>query len=196
MEMVPGQGGVPGTAHLDLLPRKLLTSGRHWQLLFAFFSLHCSHDHRSAYGIPIAAINVMGLALLAYANNKGALSGYFSLCWAEPAVFTTLLSFVSSDAAGSTKKVVTAIILQWSYAFGCAVGPQTYLESEAPHYPTAKRTMMAFGVVALASICVIPALNFWENRRRDRRSEKLPLGVDPEFADLTDKENPEFRYSY
>lgn len=166
------------------------------ELLFAFFSLHCLRNYRSAYGIPIAAINVMGLALLAYANNKGALAGYYIWGIAEVVSYTTLLSFVSSDAAGSTKKVVTAIILQWSYAVGCAVGPQTYLESEAPHYPTAKRTMMAFGVVALASICVIPALNFWENKRRDRRSEKLPPGVDPEFADLTDRENPEFRYSY
>lgn len=166
------------------------------EILFAFFSLHFLRNYRSAYGIPIAALNVMSLALLAYANDPGALSGYYLWGAFEPMAYTTLLSFISSDAAGSTKKVVAAVILQESYAAGACIGPQTYIDSEAPHYPTAKRTMMAFGVVAFASLCAIPALNFWENKRRDRKGEKLPPGVDPEFADLTDKENPEFRYSY
>lgn len=166
------------------------------EILFAFLSLHFLRRYRCAYGIPVAALNVMSLALLAYANNNGAFSGYVLWGAFEPMVYTTLLSFVSSDAAGSTKKIVMAIILQLSYAAGNAVAPQTYKESEKPHYITAKIVMMAFGAVAFACLCLIPIVNFLENRRRDRRADELPPGVDPEFADLTDKENPEFRYSY
>lgn len=88
------------------------------EVLFALLSLNFFKRTRSVYGIFSAVVMTMSLGLLAWGNNPGALSGYILWGSYEPLVYTSLLSFVSSDASGSTKKDhnlhdTTDIVCNW-----------------------------------------------------------------------------------
>ncbi|ABN64395.1 allantoate permease [Scheffersomyces stipitis CBS 6054] len=143
-------------------------------------------------------IAVVGECFLAFSNNhKLQLAGYI-LYSIAPVGFICLLSIISSNVAGHTKKVTTNAIYLVSYCVGNLIGPQTFLEREAPNYKTAKICIAAFGVFSIAILGAIWFVYWFDNRSRDRMSsdaaEDFALIDNHEFADLTDKENPLFRY--
>lgn len=88
------------------------------------------------------------------------------------------------------------------YAAGNLTAPQLFISSEYPRYPTAFRGMIA----AFVSIIVLEIILFvylvWENRRRDRkygkvdRTQEIAEPLEEDFLDLTDKEQPHFRYMF
>lgn len=84
-----------------------------------------------------------------------------------------------------------------AYCVGNLVGPQTFRESDAPDYNGAKIAMVVCSVASFLFILAIWALMLIENRRREKlaNQEKFARIENHEFADLTDKENPLFRYT-
>jgi hypothetical protein len=114
---------------------------------------------------------------------------------------TLTLSMVSRNIAGQTKKasVVAAIFIAW--AAGNAVGPQVFLERDAPRY------FIAFSVhLACYSLMLIAIffLRWWLKRENAKKDALLrtdmPEAGDPNmvhaFEDRTDRENVNFRYVY
>lgn len=166
------------------------------QLFLPFITERFFCDRRMYYVIFFGALNVMCLCFLAWGTNKMGLAGYYLWGFAAPVADCGLLSMVTSNSAGYTKKLVVSGIVMVGYCVGNICGPQTFKESEADNYPTAKATMAGCSVAALFLFVVLLIINIFENKRRDRKNEKLPPEIeDPEFADLTDFENPEFRYA-
>lgn len=111
---------------------------------------------------------------------------------------TLTLSMVSRNVAGQTKKasVVAATFIAW--AAGNAVGPQVFLERDAPRYFIAFSVHLVCYTLMLLSIFF---LRWWlkrENARKD--AVLLPEVGDPNmvhaFEDRTDRENVNFRYVY
>ncbi|PYH85662.1 MFS general substrate transporter [Aspergillus uvarum CBS 121591] len=109
------------------------------------------------------------------------------------------LSIISSNVAGFTKRSTTSALLFIAYCVGNIVGPQFFLSSEEPHYPTGMKAAisgLAFGAFFL--ICLLVYYVF-ENQRRDRaygppvqmtETEELALGL----SNRTDLEMEDFRY--
>ncbi|KAM0807689.1 putative Major facilitator superfamily (MFS) profile domain-containing protein [Seiridium cardinale] len=118
------------------------------------------------------------------------------------AAFVLVLSLQTANTAGHTKKVVTNAVLFLGYCTGNIAGPFFYLSSQAPYYQLGIWSMI---VSHLLEVCII--ITFWalmshENRRRDKIQSEMAGGLQGRdldstaFADMTDRENLNFRYIY
>ncbi|OOQ88731.1 putative 2-ketogluconate transporter [Penicillium brasilianum] len=110
------------------------------------------------------------------------------------------LSIVTRNVAGQTKKSVVIACNFVFWAVGNAIGPQTFRSKDAPRYFPALATVL--GCFVLLEV-VLLSLRTWyitENKRRDRKVEQGEVTADTAFAhsfeDITDRENPNFRYIY
>ena len=86
-------------------------------------------------------------------------------------------------------------ILLMSFCLGNILGPLSFRKGDAPAYTPAKITILAVSAVAVGFTLMLMYYYRWENKRRDRAMEGVEHKPDREFLDLTDRENPAFRYS-
>lgn len=151
-------------------------------------------NRRMLVGLFGEAVSLLSCCLLAFAPSAaGQLAGYW-IFYVTPVAFVCMLSCVASNSAGHTKKIIVNALSLIAYCIGNLIGPLTFLESEEPSYPTAKIVMVVCCVVCIISMSGLYLVNFLANKRRDQRDERLNI-ENSEFADLTDKQNPEFRYA-
>lgn len=159
-------------------------------------------------------VHVLNVEIHRNASLAGVyLMGFYNVPW----VF--MLSLCSSNVAGATKKsfmgVSIAIIYgkssqeqvkqhrsltRASIAVGNIIGPQFFLQRQAPHYVLGIGAMLTAFAVMTASGLAYYVYCFYENKRRDRiygDSKTLATGEsDLEVLDHTDRENQRFRYIY
>ncbi|KAI1157993.1 putative MFS transporter [Nemania serpens] len=120
--------------------------------------------------------------------------GYSLIGFFGPVVGLTV-SLGAANVAGETKRSYAAAAVFVAYCVGNIVGPQLVRsETRAEHYPALWTGLIIFYVVTILAACALYVILFRENRRREQ------LGLDERerdrmaFKDLTDKENPYFRY--
>lgn len=147
--------------------------------------------------LPIAmfgmALNIIATCLLAFSKNDTVMYVGFVMLLLLPMGFICVLSCISSNVAGHTKKTTVNGIVLVGYCIGNLIGPQTFLATEAPRYQTAIICMIScdtVGFLILAALFVsYTAMN------RNKAATKVEVCENSEFADLTDRENPLFRYT-
>lgn len=150
----------------------------------------------STSGLLIAALGMLLIACLPESKNVGRLVGYY-LTQASPTPFVALLSLISTNVAGWTKKTTVAALYLIGYCVGNIIGPQIFAEKDAPEYRPAEITIIVCYFVCVVDIIFI---YFWCKRENKK---KAAIRAAPgyiklegqEFLDLTDRENPEFIYS-
>lgn len=168
----------------------IISGGIAFLLCFIFRS-------RLIVGSIINTFILMGMLILAFASNRGArLFGYYTF-YLSTAVMAVVISYIGSNIGGSTKKSVVYAFFSIGYCVGNIIGPQTYRAEQAPKYVGARTALIVAFVVSTACLLGVYVIDRLENRRRDKReaageTPELPKGW--EFADLTDKQNPNFRY--
>ncbi|KAJ9645603.1 hypothetical protein H2204_001184 [Knufia peltigerae] len=140
------------------------------------------------------AISLMaGLATGGPTNHRiGQLMGYYMWLGNSATALIIILSCISTNVAGYTKKTTVNAMVLIAYCVGFLIGPQTF--RNAPYYSDGKYTTIAMNIFALGCLVVLYFLNKRENARRDA----LDLPPQPEeqaFMDLTDQENKYFRYA-
>ncbi|KAI0864846.1 putative MFS transporter [Xylaria cubensis] len=120
--------------------------------------------------------------------------GYSIIGFFGPVVGLTV-SIGAGNVAGETKKSFMAAATFVAYCVGNIVGPQLVRsETKAEHYPALWTGLIIFYVVTILTASTLYVILRRENRRREQ------LGLDERergrvaFKDLTDKENPYFRY--
>ncbi|KOC08309.1 putative MFS allantoate transporter [Aspergillus flavus AF70] len=146
-----------------------------------------------------------GLCYLPESNKVGRLICYY-LTGSYNASFVLILSILTANIAGHTKKVVTNAMIFIGVCAGNIAGPFFYKEAQAPRYPLGIWSMIVSHFVEILLVIVLRTTLAWENRRRDRLQGIGPGGEGEEarqwemdrtaFSDLTDKENLNFRYVY
>ncbi|KAJ5241787.1 uncharacterized protein N7469_000114 [Penicillium citrinum] len=109
------------------------------------------------------------------------------------------LSIVTSNVAGFSKKSVVSSLLFISYCVGNVIGPQFFLASEEPSYPTGIKAAMSGLVLSIFFLIVLYFYYIYENRRRDRlygRPEEITVSAElrDELSNKTDTEIESFRY--
>ena len=77
---------------------------------------------------------------------------------------------------------------------GNILGPLTFRNEDAPRYIPAKLSIVVVDSVAIGTTVLLLLYYRWQNKRRDAAAVEHTRDV--EFADLTDRENKEFRYKY
>jgi len=147
----------------------------------------------SCSGLIVA---IMGMALivgLPSSKPNGRLAGYY-LTQASPTPFVALLSLISTNVAGYTKKTTIAALYLIAYCVGNIIGPQTFRQN---NYRPAEVTIIVCWVACLFDLVFI----YWLCKHRNGRKARVRAAPgytkqkNQEWLDLTDKENPEFTYS-
>ncbi|KAF2859504.1 putative MFS allantoate transporter [Piedraia hortae CBS 480.64] len=149
----------------------------------------------SSIGMVVSIIGMSLIVGLPLENNKGRLAGYY-LTQASPMPFVALLSLISSNVAGYTKKTTVAAMYLIGYCVGNIIGPQTFRPKDAPKYVPATITILACWVFCLCIMAFIYIYSRWQNAKKARfRAQPHYVKLEnQEYLDLTDRENPEFVY--
>ncbi|PMD46859.1 MFS general substrate transporter [Hyaloscypha variabilis F] len=114
---------------------------------------------------------------------------------------TLSLSMISRNIAGQTKKATVVATNFVAWAVGNAIGPQVFLKWNAPRY------LIAFTVHLVCYSLLVLVILFlrWHLLRQNRKKDELAQAGIQEardeqyihaFEDLTDRENPNFRYVF
>jgi len=143
----------------------------------------------------IAMIGIVLIIACPAHLKTGRLAGYY-LTQASPAPFVALLSLISTNVAGYTKKTTVGAFYLIGYCVGNIIGPQTFRTQDAPGYVPAKVT-----ILVCWSLCLIDVAFIWWYCVKQNK-KKAALRAQPgyvkllghEFQDLTDKQNAEFTY--
>ena len=164
-----------------------------------FAASHSFVPHRMAISFTAMALALAASCMLAFAGPKEVrLAGYY-LMYVYPTTMICALSCFASNTAGHTKKITTNAVFLIGYCVGNLIGPQTFVEKQAPSYTGGKNSFVVCDCITLILIAAI-YYNYWlGNRRKEKELVLLKeTSLDDleyyEFADMTDKENPYFRY--
>jgi ACS family allantoate permease-like MFS transporter len=106
----------------------------------------------STSGLLTAILGMLLIVCLPLSNPSGRLAGYY-LTQASPTPFVALLSLISSNVAGYTKKTTVAAIYLISYCAGNIIGPQTFQTKDKPQYRPAEITIIVCWAACLVICC-------------------------------------------
>ncbi|EPQ25629.1 uncharacterized protein PFL1_06809 [Pseudozyma flocculosa PF-1] len=137
-------------------------------------------------------------------HAAGLLIAFYFTLWLQ-AQATLSFSLLTRNVAGQTKRSIITAITFIGWSGGNSIGPQLFQAKDGPLYRGAFAGQL--GCYA-ASITVLMLLRLYyvDQNRRKRKASNLMHGRDENaadevdlsnaFADLTDKQNIHFRYSY
>ena len=113
------------------------------------------------------------------------------------------MSLSTANTAGSTKRTVVNATFFISYCVGNIVGPFAFKSAEAPRYPSGIIAIMVAYCVEIVVLLLFSRYLSWCNRVKAKNVREKGLGDASEeekalmaFRDLTDMENPFFKYTY
>ncbi|KAJ4411644.1 Allantoate permease [Gnomoniopsis sp. IMI 355080] len=150
----------------------------------------------STVGMLFAILGMLLITCLNDDQSVGKLIGYY-LTQGSPTPFVAILSLISTNVAGWTKKTTVAAMYLIGYCVGNIIGPQVFQDKDAPKYTSAEIVIVVCYFVSLLDVLFI---YYW---CRSQNKKKAEMRAQPgyvkiegqEFYDLTDRENPEFVYS-
>ncbi|RMZ85216.1 hypothetical protein DV738_g460, partial [Chaetothyriales sp. CBS 135597] len=178
-------------------------------LFFVIFTVVISMYVKDGRCISIALLNIISLVgclmvkLVDPQKKLTRLAGLW-LIGGYASGFPTILSLISSNVTGHTKKAVVNAVLFLGFCTGYIIGPLTFIAKEAPAYPTAFNIMVACFCGNIAIIMTIRQIMAFANRKRDREygrprsSFSEAAGgeeLDLEELDETDWQNKSIRYA-
>ncbi|KDN68837.1 hypothetical protein CSUB01_12614 [Colletotrichum sublineola] len=144
--------------------------------------------------IPIACSVI--IRQLPGENKVGRLLAYyfFYFFWGP---YATVLSLVTANVSGRTKKLTVSAIVFLAYCIANIVGPQVFIATEAPHYTTGYNAILGFEAAAVACLAAYGIGCAVENKRRGvAEGSNVSVSVAEQLGDLTDYEKKGFRYVY
>lgn len=120
------------------------------------------------------------------------------------ASFVITLSLVTSNTGGQSKKMIVSGMIWLGACIGNIASPFFYQSEQAPAYPLGIGSLLVANCLELMLFFILRYAFIWENRRkekirqelRERGSEDELMADSTAFADLTDKQNPNFVYVY
>ncbi|KAH9822856.1 MFS general substrate transporter [Teratosphaeria destructans] len=144
--------------------------------------------------------SIVGAALywkIDHSHAKGLLVSYY-IMGSFVASLVLALQLPATNVGGYTKRVTATAVVFLAYCAGNIIGPHAFLASEAPLYQTGIKTCLSCGCGQVGLAFALRALLMYRNKRRDREQGGASAGddVDEVMEDLTDFQNPKFRYSY
>lgn len=147
----------------------------------------------------IGTIVLMTVQLHNKATQVGLLISYYIVLsfWAAQ---TLSMSLLSRNIAGQTKKSTAVAMNFIAWCVGNAIGPQVFLDRDKPRYFIAFSTHMGCYVLLVLVIAFLRFYFMLKNSKKAKLQEQVSEANDNNlvhaFDDLTDQENPNFRYMY
>lgn len=151
----------------------------------------------SVISLIIPVIGFVLLVTLPQHNLNGNLAAFYITSTAA-AAFTLVLSMISSNVAGQTKKTTVSAMMFIGYCVGNLIGPQIIHLEDAPKYLTCKIVICVLYGFCICQLLAMRWLYVFRNNKKEKYMRESGSGYvhleNQEFLDLTDIENPEFRY--
>ncbi|VUC37974.1 unnamed protein product [Clonostachys rosea] len=153
-----------------------------------------------AWNLAVAIVGAVMVRQISSAYIWARFMGY-CLTMAYSANFPMILTMSSGNFGGFTKKTTVNAMIFIAYCTGNIIGPQLFLEREAPSYPSGFLAIIICLSIGLFSCFVLRFYLIWENRRRENAGDVMTVDAADEqptlnLMDKTDKEIPQFRYVY
>ncbi|KAI5460704.1 major facilitator superfamily domain-containing protein [Mariannaea sp. PMI_226] len=145
--------------------------------------------------ILIPMIGGIMMIVIPLSARAALLVGYYFI-GAAGAAWCLVMVTISNNTLGYTKKATVNGLQILAYAAGNWIGPQTFRGNQAPEYPSGKLMVAVMYGCAALTLIILRLVNIYENRRRDKKAAEQPetIANGTEFLDLTDFEQPNFRY--
>lgn len=154
--------------------------------------------YRLTWAIFAAVLALIASCMLGFAHHSKSarLAGAY-LWYISPVSLICVLSNISANSSGNSKKWTVSSINLVAYAAANLAGPQTFIAKQAPGYQGAKVAFVVCYAFMIAILSLLLLINLRENKRRDSLAAKEGFKYieNMEFADLTDFENLNFRYT-
>jgi len=108
------------------------------------------------------------------------------------------LQMPANNVAGYTKRTTSTAVVFLAYCIGNICGPHAFLAAEAPVYETGCKFIIACAAIQIVLVFALRALLIRRNKKRDAEFGLVSDMDNSEemIEDLTDFENPRFRYAY
>ncbi|KAJ3533292.1 hypothetical protein NM208_g8054 [Fusarium decemcellulare] len=174
-----------------------------FQVFFILSGTFLASKFRNARTIVMAVYlvpTITGVCLIWKLNSEahkvGTLFGYY-IVGAFVTSLVLALQMPATNLGGYTKRITASAIVFSAYCAGNVIGPHAFLASEAPKYPTGCIVILACSVSQMVLAILLRLLLIRRNKQRDEAAATLGMEVDHtrgDFADMTDFENPHFRY--
>ena len=158
-----------------------------------------------AYCIPSLISAVVFLTVPNDKAHVGGLLTVFLMTIFYNGVSPLAFSLLTRNVGGQTKRTVVIAVNFIGWAAGNSAGPQLFRSNDAPHYRKAFSGQLAC-YVAIILVFIALRLYYMAQNRKKRVANNLMNGRDADapdqidlshaFDDLTDKQNPNFRYVY
>ncbi|GMK56142.1 hypothetical protein CspeluHIS016_0211980 [Cutaneotrichosporon spelunceum] len=178
----------------------LLGMANSWLAICIIVSMYLGDKvkNRTAMAFVPLAISTAGVAMIWGINPKNRIARlmgfYLVFPYAVPNII--ILAHVVTNVAGRTKKMFVNALFMCFYCAGNLVGPQTFRQKDAPSFTPALITVIVCNVLVGFIMIAIWAIYKRENRRRDQLElEQGVSSLNTLDKDLTDRENPSFRYT-
>ena len=177
-----------------------------WQVMFVFSGPWLAGRFKNirTYIMPLYVLpTILATALLWQLphnaeNSKGLLVCNY-IAGSFVASLVIALQLPANNVGGYTKRVTSTALVFLAYCAGNIIGPHAFLASEAPIYSTGCTVTMCCAAGQVVLSFMIRALLIRRNKKRDEmygpplEGQALTEGM---IEDVTDFENPNFRYSY
>ncbi|KAJ5985946.1 hypothetical protein N7522_013142 [Penicillium canescens] len=137
-------------------------------------------------------------------DHKTALLVCYWLTSTYTASFAMIMSLITANTGGSTKRSVVNAVFFIAYCVGNIIGPFAFKSDEAPQYTSGIVAMLAAYVVEIFLLLSFAVYMRKLNSDKDKTLEREGWSLDRSglqqlegsVADQTDKEDVHFRYSY
>ncbi|KAK4546315.1 hypothetical protein LTR36_001992 [Oleoguttula mirabilis] len=149
------------------------------------------------YLIPTIIGTVMMWKMDRQTSPYGVLVGYY-ICGAYVCSLVLAMQMPATNLGGYTKRTTATAIVFAAYCIGNIIGPHAFLASEAPTYATGCKLIISCSATQVVVAISLRLLLIRRNKARDAAATLANDGgstvLDEMAVDLTDFENPHFRY--
>jgi hypothetical protein len=111
-----------------------------------------------------------------------------------PAQGNMIISLITRNIAGQTKKGFTMTMLFIGWSVGNLIAPQIFRDGDAPRYLHGFLTHVIIYAIYMGIVILTRVIIMARNRSKERATSEISHAL--AFQDLTDRENPNFRYVY
>ncbi|ETS59817.1 hypothetical protein PaG_06345 [Moesziomyces aphidis] len=158
-----------------------------------------------AFSIPSLISAVVFLTVPNDKAHVGGLMTVFLMTICYNGVSPLAFSLLTRNVGGQTKRTVAIAINFIGWAAGNSAGPQLFRSTDAPHYRKAFAGQLGCYVAIILLFLALRVYYMAQNRKRRIAANLLKgrqadaadeIDLSLAFDDLTDKQNPNFRYVY
>ncbi|CAI7564078.1 unnamed protein product [Penicillium pancosmium] len=146
------------------------------------------------WAIPAIVGTIVILVVTPTPSNAGGMLIAFYCTQFFLAEGNMIISLVTRNMGGQTKKGITMTIIFIGWAVGNLIAPQIFQNSDAPRYLHGFLTHIVIYAVFIGIVILTRVILMAKNRSKEQGSSEISHEL--AFDDLTDQQNPNFRYVY